>query len=172
MYPIPEHYNTAEAHDGGDLIFYTNSDVGPSERTRHELIGPLVDDNLDMTPQFDLVAAGGAATLDGYQSEAIKTWKRGPFGIAYLALGLAGEAGETAEKFKKWLRDDKPATLVDLPDDARREAIVRELGDTLWYLSAIAFELGVPLSRVAAANLEKTQGRRARGTLHGEGDDR
>ena len=42
--------------------------------------------------------------------------------VVYPALGLAGESGEVAEKIKKMLRDD-------IPEEAVRESLVKELGD-------------------------------------------
>ncbi len=82
-------------------------------------------------------------------------------------LGLTGEAGETADKVKKILRDKGGM----IGDDDKRE-IVKELGDTLWYISAIALYLGVPLDEVAQRNIEKLESRWERNKLHGEGDNR
>jgi NTP pyrophosphatase (non-canonical NTP hydrolase) len=84
--------------------------------------------------------------------------------ITYLALGLAGETGEVVEKIKKLLRDgDSPA---------KREEIVKEMGDVLYYLARLAAELNVPFSTIAANNLEKLQSRLQRQQLHGNGDNR
>lgn len=88
-------------------------------------------------------------------------------GLVYAALGLNGEAGEVAEQVKKFLRDDKGQ-----PNPERRDKLVAELGDVLWYLAACAWELEVPLRDIAKKNLEKLDGRAARGTLGGEGDAR
>jgi NTP pyrophosphatase (non-canonical NTP hydrolase) len=87
--------------------------------------------------------------------------------IVYPALGLCGEAGETAEKVKKAIRDDG-GTLTD----ERRDAIAAELGDVLWYVAQLATEAGLDLEQLAAANLEKLASRQRRSALHGSGDTR
>jgi NTP pyrophosphatase (non-canonical NTP hydrolase) len=87
--------------------------------------------------------------------------------IIYPVLGLTGEAGEVAEKVKKLLRDQDGVI-----DEEFRQAIKKELGDVLWYLTAMAYELGFSLEEVAEANIEKLHSRRERGKIHGSGDDR
>ena len=82
-------------------------------------------------------------------------------------LGLSGEAGEVAEKFKKIYRDKNGQI-----DDEDKQAISKELGDVLWYVATISRYLDIPLDEIAKLNLEKATGRKARGTLHGSGDDR
>ena len=89
----------------------------------------------------------------------------------YPASKLAGEAGEVAEKLAKLTRDKGICLYEDIPSEDRT-ALVKELGDVLWYVSDIASNLGVPLSQVMEANLEKLFGRKERGTLSGDGDDR
>lgn len=87
--------------------------------------------------------------------------------VNYAALGLGNEAGEVQGKVKKaWRDDDMQIT------DARREAILDECGDVLWYLARVADELGVSLKQIADRNLEKLFGRLERGTLQGSGDNR
>ena len=86
--------------------------------------------------------------------------------VTYLALGL-GETGEIQGKVKKVLRDDNGEL-----SEARREGILAEMGDVLWYLSRLAVELGYSLSDVAAANIEKLADRDSRGGLSGSGDNR
>lgn len=83
--------------------------------------------------------------------------------LSYTALGLNGEAGEVAEKVKKYIRDGGA-----LP----RDALVKELGDVLWYVAAMASELNIPLVEIAQKNLEKLSSRKARDKLHGSGDER
>lgn len=83
--------------------------------------------------------------------------------IVYPALGLAGEAGEIAEKVKKYLRGDKPLD---------KQALLKELGDPLWYITSLADDLGFTLQDVVDANIEKLSSRKERGVLKGSGDDR
>ena len=102
--------------------------------------------------------------LNEYQKEAIKTaiYPKLHTAPVYPALGLVGEAGEVAEKIKKWVRDDK----------FDRVAIGLELGDVLWYLALLAYDMGFSLESVAFDNLEKLKSRQRRNKLHGEGDKR
>lgn len=87
--------------------------------------------------------------------------------LSYVTLGLAGEAGEIANKVKKVARD-----MGGVVNDSVRLAIRAELGDVLWYLSQLATELGYELDEVADANLKKLAARKAAGTIQGSGDNR
>ena len=82
--------------------------------------------------------------------------------LSYAALGLTGEAGEYAEKIKKYIRDG----VLD------KSLAVKELGDVLWYLTASAKELGYSLQDVAEINAVKLLSRKERGVLGGNGDER
>ena len=87
--------------------------------------------------------------------------------ITYPALGMAGEAGEVANKVKKLIRDgpeNRPETW--------REDIASEIGDVLWYCAALASDLNLSLGMIAAQNLIKLDKRKAKGTLGGSGDTR
>jgi NTP pyrophosphatase (non-canonical NTP hydrolase) len=85
--------------------------------------------------------------------------------VVYPALGLAGEAGEVADKVKKIYRDGR--------DDSRfKGEIAQEIGDVLWYCAVLANDLGFSLQQVAEMNIYKLQCRRVKGTLTGSGDDR
>ena len=111
--------------------------------------------------------------FDEYQKKIIKydffdaTDNLASVGFTEKLLGLVGEAGETADKVKKVIRD-KNGTL----SDEDRDALVKELGDTLWYLATLARYLNVPLSEVAKINVTKLESRYQRDKLHGEGDER
>lgn len=85
----------------------------------------------------------------------------------YPAMGLAEEAGEVAGKFAKIIRDK-----VGVISDADKEAIKKELGDVCWFVAEICTVLNVDLSDVMQGNLDKLASRKARGVLHGSGDDR
>lgn len=82
-------------------------------------------------------------------------------------LGLAGEAGETADKIKKLIRDKSGEADAEDVD-----SIKKELGDVLWYIANIARYLEVSLEDVAQTNIEKLSSRKARQKLHGSGDER
>jgi len=87
--------------------------------------------------------------------------------ITYPALGMAGEAGEVANKVKKIIRDGKKS----LPDDWQ-EQLASEIGDVLWYCAALARDLDMSLATIMAANLDKLKARQEQGTLGGSGDKR
>lgn len=105
-------------------------------------------------------------TFNEYQTAAMRTAIYPP-GLTYPVLGLAGEAGEVANKFKKVIRDDG-----GFFSNIRRLELIDELSDVLWYCAAIAKELETTLGDVAKLNLDKLAARAARGTLGGEVDRR
>jgi NTP pyrophosphatase (non-canonical NTP hydrolase) len=109
-----------------------------------------------------------SVTLDEYQ-EFTATTAVFPRELRYLypALKLNGEAGEVGEKIAKMYRDDAGQL-----SESRREDLLLELGDVLWYLAALSDQLGYSLGEVALANVEKLESRRARGAIHGDGDHR
>jgi NTP pyrophosphatase (non-canonical NTP hydrolase) len=85
----------------------------------------------------------------------------------YPTLGLAGEAGEIANKVKKIMRD-KDGSI----DEETRDDIKKELGDVLWYVSAVASEFGLSLEEIAQKNYEKLLKRKENNTIKGNGDNR
>lgn len=105
-------------------------------------------------------------TFREYQ-EAARLTARYPADVNYPVMGLAGETGEVCEHFKKAARDDGGKLT-----DERRGKVAAELGDVLWYVAAIASDLGLSMEQVAVMNLAKVGGRLARGTISGSGDDR
>jgi NTP pyrophosphatase (non-canonical NTP hydrolase) len=110
-------------------------------------------------------------TLNAYQDAAAQTANFGDKGIIYPALGLAGEAGEAVDKIKKLWRN-KDIKYGEQYSDEERTELVKELGDVLWYLSAIALELEVSLQEVAEVNIDKLLDRKERNVLKSEGDNR
>ncbi len=94
-------------------------------------------------------------TFDEYQIAAQKTDKTfgvGQDDLLVPLLGLSGEVGSLLTLYKKWLRDGDSYQVVE-------ERIGEELGDILWYVSAVARRKNLRLSALAAANLEKTASR-------------
>ena len=106
--------------------------------------------------------------LDMYQQVAKQTaiYPREQ-AIIYPTLGLTGEAGEVANKVKKIIRDDGNKINEGLVQE-----ISAEIGDCLWYISILADDIGIKLSDIANANLEKLANRKKKGTIHGSGDTR
>lgn len=92
-------------------------------------------------------------TLDEYQQLAARTLGRDRTHeqqLANAALGLTGEAGEVAEVIKKHLFH---ATPLD------NDALMKELGDCLWYVAAFATVLGVSMDDIAQRNIDKLRKR-------------
>lgn len=106
--------------------------------------------------------------LNEYQSRAYETAQYPKeVGLAYVTMGLAGEAGEIANKVKKIYRD-KGGRM----DGECADSLAKELGDVLWYVAMVAKECGYSLETVANMNVKKLASRHERGVIGGEGDDR
>lgn len=116
--------------------------------------------------------------LNEYQKKAHETAKypcgliagdniNTPVNYLYPALGLAEEAGEVAGKYAKAIRDEGGVISEEC-----KAAIVKELGDVLWFVAELATCLEVDLDLVAEINLQKLASRQARGKINGDGDDR
>lgn len=84
----------------------------------------------------------------------------------YAVLGLAGEAGEVCGAVAKGIRDG----ILD--EDAFGDNLMKELGDVLWFIAAIADDLNLTLEQVAQCNYDKLASRAERGALGGSGDNR
>lgn len=108
-------------------------------------------------------------TFKDYQDKAVKTAIYGTGStIIYPALGLANEAGEVLGKIKKVLRD-KDGKFDNLDT---RIAIADEIGDVLWYITALSRDIDIPLETIAQRNIEKLLDRQARNVIQGSGDNR
>lgn len=122
--------------------------------------------NVDLTQLngYEYYTAEGLAMSAGMYSEFVESMilTQGDTRLAENALGLCGEAGEAAEKIKKYFRDG-------VLDNA---AVVKELGDVLFYVTALANHLGYDLQIVMDRNVEKLNSRKQRNQLQGSGDDR
>lgn len=85
----------------------------------------------------------------------------------YPAMGLSEEAGEVSGKFAKAIRDNGGVV-----DEARKLEIIKELGDVCWFVAEICTVLGADLEIVMQMNIAKLEDRKARGVIHGSGDNR
>lgn len=112
----------------------------------------------------------GGFSFNDYERVALSTavYPKGIMGLMYVALKLAGEAGEVVEKFGKQIRDNNS----NFEDPEFVESIKKELGDVLWYIANLSNELGFKMEDVAKTNNEKLLSRKERGVLKGSGDDR
>lgn len=93
--------------------------------------------------------------FDDYQERAMETNRLGAQRQSSLTValhGLAGETGSIHTLYKKRLRDGDQFTGF-------REKVKEELGDILWYLTAIASLEDLSLKEIAVENLEKTTSR-------------
>ena len=96
--------------------------------------------------------------LNDYQEAMRRTYK--PNRMMNHILGLVGEAGEVAELIKKDQYHDKPYERQKMRD---------ELGDVLWYLTALAEDHGFTLAEIAERNAEKLSLRYPNGFVRGGG---
>lgn len=103
--------------------------------------------------------------LNDYQQKAMTTALPSALNEEYMFLNLAAEAGEVAGLLAKAGRDGWDV------DDLRAKAIL-ELGDVLWQVAGCCEVLGLSLSDVAQANLDKLASRKERGKIAGSGDYR
>ena len=71
--------------------------------------------------------------------------------MEYLTLGLTGEAGEIANKVKKFIRDGAAQDEYL----AKRIEIGYEIGDVLWYCAVLAKEMEMDLGHIMENNLQK-----------------
>ena len=106
-----------------------------------------------------------------YQKECTKTlinkYDTKVMLLMYLSLGLASESGEYTNKAKKILRDDNAKI-----SEEKKEALLDELGDVLWYASQIASTLDTDFESLAKNNIKKLHSRLERGKISGSGDNR
>lgn len=90
----------------------------------------------------------------------VDIYPKGDFTLGYYALGLAAAAALARRK------------LLALADLGALHALDDELGDVLWYLTALADYYGYTLQDVINANVAKLNDRHARNMARGSGDNR
>jgi NTP pyrophosphatase (non-canonical NTP hydrolase) len=109
-------------------------------------------------------------TFDDYQKQALTTAINNPDPLmdkTIMVMGVAGEAGEVLEKWKKIVAY-KDGVITE--DD--KTELGKELADVVWYIAVMAEKLGLSFDDIMAQNLAKLQSRKERGVQKGAGDNR
>lgn len=83
------------------------------------------------------------------------------------AMGIAGEAGEVIEKWKKVV-----AYKDGIITETDKIELAKEMGDVVWYIAVLAHSLGLSFDEIMRMNVEKLKSRHARGKTKGSGDNR
>jgi NTP pyrophosphatase (non-canonical NTP hydrolase) len=109
-------------------------------------------------------------TFDEYQKQALTTAENSYEPLmekTIWAMGVAGEAGEVVEKWKKIVAyKDGVITEEDLQE------LAKELGDVVWYIAVMAHSLGLSFDDIMQRNVEKLKSRKQRNVIRGRGDNR
>lgn len=123
-----------------DIVPYQN--LPEIDKERHRRIGEFVANILDKNYH----------PLDLYQQEVRRTTGTKEYveSLVMTAMGLAGESGEVIDHIKKY---------VFHKHELDRDKIEKEIGDTLWYLTALCNTLAMPLKEVLDKNVEKLRNR-------------
>lgn len=74
--------------------------------------------------------------------------------VMYAAMALAGEAGEAANEVKKVIHSESGVF-----SQSRRDSLLLELGDVIWYATKMGALLGYSLDDILAANMVKLTAR-------------
>ena len=109
-------------------------------------------------------------TFDEYQKQALTTAHNTHEPLmekTIWAMGVAGEAGEVLEKWKKIVAYNEGKISQQDKDE-----LAKELGDVVWYVAVMAHSLGLSFDDIMQRNVTKLKSRKARGVITGKGDNR
>src|SRR5688572_9477334 len=109
-------------------------------------------------------------TFDEYQKQALTTAHTNPDPLmdkTIWAMGIAGEAGEVIEKWKKIV-----AYKDGQINEEDRAELGKELGDVVWYIAVLADSLGLSFDEIMQQNVMKLKDRQQRDVIKGAGDNR
>lgn len=112
-------------------------------------------------------------TFNEYQKQALTTAHVGKDNKNTLmektiwVMGIAGEAGEVVEKWKKIVAYKEGKISAEDTQELKKE-----LGDVIWYIAVLADSLGLTLEEVMQLNVQKLIDRKKRGVIKGQGDNR
>jgi len=109
-------------------------------------------------------------TFDDYQKKALKTavnYSDPLMAKTIWAMGVAGEAGEVIEKWKKIIAyKDGQVSRADLDE------LGKELADVVWYIAVLADNLGLSFDQIMRDNIKKLADRQKRNVIKGSGNYR
>lgn len=105
--------------------------------------------------------------LNEYQKRIEDTWISNPCDTERIVLGICGETGEIAEKFKKYYRGDYENDYENF-----LKSISKEIGDVQYYLAKLCNEYNLNMQDILEENIKKLSDRQKRGKLKGNGDER
>lgn len=100
-----------------------------------------------------ILAKQQSSTLVEYQNKAEVTMKKNrdmKTSLCDYGLGITGESGEVADIIKKGVFHGHTFD---------KEELINELGDVLWYVSAIASTIDISLDVIANTNINKLKNR-------------
>jgi NTP pyrophosphatase (non-canonical NTP hydrolase) len=109
-------------------------------------------------------------TFDEYQKVALTTADNNYEPLiekTIWVMGIAGEAGEVIEKWKKIV-----AYKESLISEEDLKDLAKELGDVVWYVAVFAHTLGLSFDKIIDANVAKLSDRKKRNVIRGAGDNR
>ena len=110
-------------------------------------------------------------TFDEYQKAAVttalKSYDDPIMQNSIWVMGIAGEAGEIVEKWKKAVayREGKFS-------DNEFADFKKEFADVIWYIAVLAESLGLSLDEMMQQNVQKLADRQKRNVIKGSGDNR
>jgi NTP pyrophosphatase (non-canonical NTP hydrolase) len=112
-------------------------------------------------------------TFDEYQKQALTTahvdqqFKGTLMEQTIWAMGIAGEAGEVIEKWKKIV-----AYKEGIISDDERNELGKEMADVVWYIAVLADSLNLSFDEIMKINVAKLADRKKRNVIKGKGDNR
>ena len=91
--------------------------------------------------------------LKEYQDDFFPTTLQKDFSLLYYGVGLGGESGEVLNEIKKIYRKNKEEEKPISKED--RQKLILEMGDVMWYMTAMAQKIDVSLEEVLEMNKDK-----------------
>jgi len=102
-----------------------------------------------------------------YQKKVEDTWISNPCDTERIILGICGEAGEVAEKFKKYFRGDYENDYKNF-----LMLVSKEIGDLEYYIAKLCNKYNLNFEEILQKNIEKLSSRKERNKIKGAGDER